>query len=133
MKLALPLAFLLASGAAALAEDNANLKSAYEVWEDFEGGRVCRVELTDERTIGGNVIGGDVACVRELDLDEEPAAWLIDNEGWFVLIDATRRILVRFEPSPDGVSFYADRRADGLPSLNLTLPADEQNSFGSGD
>ena len=122
MKFALSLAILLAGATAAFAQEKAPLEGAYEIWEDVEGGRVCQVNLSGERTIGGYVLEGDLPCLQQLDLKGEPFAWLIDNEGWFVIIDATRRILVRFEPSTDGESFYSNRQADGLESLNMTLP-----------
>lgn len=112
----------LAAGCIALAASGAyaeNPKGKFDIWEDFEGGRVCPVTLTDEMAIGGFALEGDEACLGELKLGGDPAAWFIDGEGSFVLIDATRHALVRFKALEDG-SFYADRSADGLDNLNLT-------------
>ena len=121
MRLIIGVAFLVASCIASVASEAyaEKLKGKFDIWEDFEGGRVCPVTLSDETAIGGFALEGADACLAELKLGGDPAAWFIDGEGSFVLIDATRHALVRFNALEDG-SFYADRSAEGLDNLNLT-------------
>jgi hypothetical protein len=121
MRLLAAATMLAASCLLANASDDAEskLKGRYEIWEDFEGGTVCKLFLDDEMSIGGNALEGDDQCMQSFKLDGDPNAWFVDDEGKLVLIDAMRRVLVRFEPHSDG-SFYANRTADGLESLNLT-------------
>jgi len=121
MRLATCLVFVLAGCTAAIAEDGyaGKLKGAYEIWEDFEGGKVCPLALDDEQSIGGFALEGDDQCMEPFKLTGDPNAWFLDDEGWLVLIDAARQTLVRFRPDEKG-GFYADRTADRLESLNLT-------------
>lgn len=120
-RLVVAVVLLLAGSVSALAETAgvSGLKGNYDIWEDFEGGKVCPIRLEDGTTIGGFALAGDDQCMQTFKFDGDPAAWFVDDEGWLVLIDATRKILVRLAPSTDG-SFYANRTADGLESLNLT-------------
>ncbi|WEK50235.1 MAG: AprI/Inh family metalloprotease inhibitor [Candidatus Kaistia colombiensis] len=120
-RLIVAISLLLAGSVSALAEtaDVSTLKGSYSIWEDFEGGKVCPIQLDDGTTIGGFALEGDDQCMQTFKFDGDPAAWFVDDEGWLVLIDATRKILVRLAPSTDG-AFYANRTADGLESLNLT-------------
>ena len=95
------------------------LQGTYELWEDFEGGKVCDVVLETERTIGGYVVRGDNRCMKAFKFSGEPHAWFIDREGWATIVDASRKILVRLKPGEDG-SFHANRSAHRLENLNLT-------------
>lgn len=111
---------LLASGVqVSIAQDTAAIAGEYSIWEDFEGGTVCPMTLENERTIGGYVLTGDDDCMVPFKLSDDPYAWFVDDEGKLVIIDVTRKVLVRFEPLQDG-SFYAQRQAEGLENLNLT-------------
>lgn len=100
------------------------LQGRYVLWEDFEGGRVCRITLTDQRTIGGYAVTADDACLRELAIPDDVFAWFINADGWLVLIDVTRKPLLRMEPSPSGGDFYAQR--SDQQQENLVLSADDQ-------
>jgi len=122
MLLRLALLFLLTSSAGALAAGESNLKGAYDLWEDFEGGKVCNIKLDDEQTIGGFVLEGDEDCFSALKLGGDPYAWFLDSEGQLVVTDATRKVLARFAPV-EGGAFYFRRTDAGLESLSLT-PAD---------
>ena len=115
--------FLLASTVSVLADGESKFKGAYDIWEDFEGGKVCKINLGDEPTIGGYALEGDANCFAAFKLDGDPYAWFVDQERRIVIIDATRKILIRFEPVEDG-AFYARRTDAGLENINLT-PADE--------
>lgn len=102
------------------------LKGHYVLWEDFEGGWGCEITLTDTPTIGGFAATTDDACLRQLDIPEDVFAWFIaPDDGWLVLIDVTRRILLRLEPHQDG-TFYAVRRELQLPNLVLSVPVESR-------
>lgn len=102
------------------------IKGHYVLWEDFEGGRMCQISLTDTPTIGGFAATADDACVRQLGIAEDVFAWFIaPDDGWLVLIDATRRILLRLQPQQDG-SFYAVRTEMQLPNLMLSVPVESR-------
>ncbi len=121
MRLLLASVALLTAGAVCAAAEPsvAKLKGKHEIWEDFEGGKVCKVTLGDEPTIGGFVLRGDARCMKAFKFAGDAYAWHVGADGWLAITDATRRTLVRFKPHKDG-AFYADRAADGLENLNLT-------------
>jgi len=93
----------------------------YDLWEDFEGGRVCRITLENARTIGGYAVTSDTACVGALKLGGDLFAWFPAEDGAVVLIDAARKTLARLEPLPDQ-TFYARRQDQGLENLVLSRP-----------
>jgi len=101
------------------AESPASLAGPYDIWEDFEGGTVCPLTLEDEPAIGGSALSGDDDCMQVFNFAGDPYAWFPDGEGRLVIIDATRRVLVRFDALQDG-TFYAIRSDAGLENLNLT-------------
>ena len=92
----------------------------FALWEDREGGLVCPVELESARTIGGHSIVFDEDCVSRLQLGGDLHAWFAADDGSIVLIDATRRVLVRLKRLENG-DYYANR-GGGLENLNLTRP-----------
>jgi hypothetical protein len=115
-----PVLLVLAGTVCATAEPYVEkLKGKHELWEDFEGGKVCKVTLGHEPTIGGFAFKGDARCMKAFKFTGDAYAWHVGSDGWLAITDATRRTLVRFKPHKDG-SFYADRSADGLDNLNLT-------------
>lgn len=123
MRFSIALVAVLASVAVANASEPyvSKLKGKYDLWEDFEGGKVCKVTLAPDATIGGFVFKGDDRCMTTFKFTGDPQSWFVDKEGWLVILDATRKTLARFKPGKDG-SFYANRTADGLENLNLTRP-----------
>jgi hypothetical protein len=123
MRLLSGLVLLLATAStlAAAATDIDKLKGKYKLWEDFEGGKVCDVTLETEPTIGGHVFKGNERCMKPFKLSGDPSAWFLDQQGSIAIIDATRKVLVRFKRTPDG-SYYAVRATEGLENLNLTRP-----------
>ncbi len=113
-------ALLLSVTALAAAAMNAAPPAGhYEIWEDVEGGAVCELLLEDASSIGGFALAGDNGCMAVFKFSGDPHAWFLDDNGGLAIIDATRKILARFERLADG-SFYARRDADGLENLNLT-------------
>ncbi len=121
MRSALGLLVLLAGGSPAMAADPdpTQLKGKWELWEDHEGGTVCPITLESGQAIGGFALTGSEACFRKLKLRGDPYAWFLDKDGNFILIDATRKMLARFDRLEDG-TFYARRGGEGLDNLNLT-------------
>jgi hypothetical protein len=91
----------------------------FEIWQDFEGGKICDVILTDEVSIGGKGLQVDQTCLEAIDFGGEPLAWHIDDEGWLRFTDALRKFVLRFEPQADG-SFYARRVEEQKESLVLS-------------
>jgi hypothetical protein len=90
------------------------LKSFYGPWviADRSGEKTCKVELKDEPTIGGSVIGVDPDCPKVFPVMEEIGAWRL-MEGWGIdLVDATRKTRVRFT-TPDA-AYVADPEVDGI-------------------
>ncbi|WP_257558051.1 protease inhibitor Inh/omp19 family protein [Sphingobium sp. CFD-2] len=122
------------------------MKGIYELAEDREGGRACRIILTDERTIGGYEAQADNACTALFALPwfcghddvidteknctpgptEDVFAWFVAPDGQIVLIDGARQPLFRLTPLSDGI--YYERRDDsnGQESLSFSRvsPAD---------
>jgi hypothetical protein len=92
----------------------------FALWEDREGGLVCPIELESARRIGGHSIVFDEDCVSRLELGGDLHAWFAAEDGTIVLIDATRRVLVRLRRLENG-DYYAER-GGGLENLNLTRP-----------
>lgn len=121
MRASLALAALVAAGSLAVAADAdpVRLKGQWELWEDHEGGTVCALGLDNAPAIGGFALEGSEACLRTLKLKGDPYAWFLDPQGNVVLIDATRKAVLRLDRLDDG-SFYAQRREEGLENLNLT-------------
>jgi len=115
-----PLLFCAAMSAAHANPDPAiRLAGDYDLWEDFEGGRVCALTLTGDQTIGGYGAEGDEDCIAHLGLDGDIFAWFVAGDGQLVLIDATRRALLRFNVTGDGI-YYANREGTGLENLVLS-------------
>ena len=103
--------------------ENAELSpvGAFDLWEDYEGGTVCSVYLTANRVIGGYGIDYDPACIARLEIDGDIAAWFPTDDGFIVMIDDTRKALIRMHTLPDG-DYYVVRQSEGKANLNLTRP-----------
>ena len=69
----------------------------FALWEDREGGLVCHIELERARVIGGHSIVFDEDCIKRLELGGDLAAWFAADNGDIVLIDDTRKVLVRLK------------------------------------
>ena len=116
-----------ATGVAAWGNDDPNSPQPdhsplgrFNLWEDFEGGRVCPIELENARTIGGYTFVFDDSCLKALNLPDA-MAWFPAEDGAIVIIDGTRKILVRLAKQDNG-DYYAQRQVVGLENLNLTRP-----------
>lgn len=97
----------------------ARLRGKHDLWQDGEGGPVCRVTLETAPTIGGHVIQADADCDRKLKLGGDPFAWFVDPAGVLVIVDAARRPLLHLQRLDDGS--YKDRRdGDYVNAILLT-------------
>ena len=101
--------------------ENAELApvGAFDLWEDYEGGTVCQVYLTANRVIGGYGIDYDPACIETLDVGGDIAAWFPTDDGDIVMIDDTRKSLLRLRKLPQQ-DYYMVRQTEGKANLNLT-------------
>lgn len=93
----------------------------YALWQDGEGGRVCKLTLLSARTIGGQALKAQEDCDGRLSLGGDPQAWFVAEQGYVVIIDATRRVLLRMEPLGDGD--YRDRRRGDYVDAVILSPA----------
>jgi hypothetical protein len=94
--------------------DPALVKSFYGPWviADRSGDKTCKVDLTEEPTIGGSVIDVDPGCAKVFPIMDEIGAWRL-MENWEIdLVDATRKTRIRFT-TPDE-SYVADPETDGI-------------------
>jgi len=97
------------------------LQGRHVLREDVQGGRGCRITLTDQRTIGGYALTSDEPCIRRLAIPEDIFAWFIDAEGRLVLIDATRKPLLRMQPLSSDGEFHAQRSPPQRGNLVLSV------------
>lgn len=73
------------------------------------------------RTIGGQALKAQEDCDGRLSLGGDPQAWFVAEQGYVVIIDATRRVLLRMEPLGDGD--YRDRRRGDYVDAVILSPA----------
>jgi hypothetical protein len=93
----------------------------YDLWQDGEGGQVCKLTLQSGRTIGGHPLKAATGCDERLSLGGAPQAWFVDAQGRVVIVDATRRVLLRMEPLDNGE--YRDRRRGDYVDAVILSPA----------
>lgn len=99
----------------------ADLHGAWEI-RDAAGKRRCRLTLLKEAGIGGYQIEVAPGCAKAFPVMEDIAAWRV-NEGWSIdLVDALRKVKVRFEtPDERYVAFGEARDIAGMERF-LKLP-----------
>ncbi|KRW62859.1 AprI/Inh family metalloprotease inhibitor [Pseudomonas sp. TTU2014-080ASC] len=97
------------------------LKGAYDLWQDGEGGPLCKVRLGDTPTIGGLSLQADEDCASKLNLAGDPYAWFINPNGQLIIIDATRQALLRMKVLEDG-SYKDPRDGDYVNAVLLSRP-----------
>lgn len=99
------------------AVDPAMLTDLYGVWEirDAAGKRRCRVTLLKDTGIGGYQIEVAPGCAKAFPVMDDITAWRV-NEGWSIdLVDALRKVKVRFEtPDERYVAFGEERDIAGM-------------------
>ncbi|HZV17195.1 MAG TPA: AprI/Inh family metalloprotease inhibitor [Sphingobium sp.] len=96
------------------------INGKFQLWQNDRGedGWMCEIELLGSRTIGGYGIRGDDPCLRKLGF-EDLSAWFVEPDGYLVLIDATRKPVMRLKRADEGYfyfgnsEFYLSRSAEG--------------------
>ena len=82
---------------------------------DESGKKNCRVRLKSDETIGGMAIDINKKCAKVFPVMAEVNSWRL-NENWtIVLVDATRKTLLRFY-TPDN-TYISDKEIDGIFSI----------------
>lgn len=80
--------------------------------QNADGSKSCKVTLHKEPVIGGMQIDVDPDCGKAFPVMNDVASWRL-LEGWeIVLVDATRKTLIRFF-TPDN-SYVAEPATDGI-------------------
>lgn len=79
----------------------------------IDGATGCRLTFTKDQTIGGYSVTGAENCATVLPILSETYAWTF-NGGGMDLVDATRKVLARFEESEGSPWHTVDGRALAL-------------------
>lgn len=83
--------------------------------QNADGSKSCKVTLHKDQVIGGMSIDVDPQCGAVFPVMENVASWRL-LEGWeIVLVDATRKSLIRFF-TPDN-AYVADPGTDGITTI----------------
>jgi hypothetical protein len=83
--------------------------------QNENGSKACKVTLSQEVTIGGLVIDVDADCAKVFPVMDEVVAWRLYEDWQIVLVDATRKSLIRFS-TPDN-TYIADPETDGITTI----------------
>ncbi|MBK1868633.1 AprI/Inh family metalloprotease inhibitor [Aestuariivirga sp. YIM B02566] len=83
--------------------------------QNADGSKTCKVTLHKDQVIGGMQIDVDPHCGKVFPVMDDVASWRL-LEGWeIVLVDATRKSLIRFF-TPDN-AYVADPETDGIATI----------------
>ena len=83
--------------------------------QNADGSKSCKVTLHKDQVIGGMLIDVDPQCGAVFPVMDDVASWRL-LEGWeIVLVDATRKSLIRFF-TPDN-AYVADPGTDGITTI----------------
>jgi len=80
-----------------------------------DGSKSCKVTLHKEQVIGGMQIDVDPECGKIFPVMNEVAGWRLYEDWVIVLIDATRKTLIRFS-TPDN-AYVAEPETDGISTI----------------
>jgi hypothetical protein len=96
------------------AVDSQMLDDFLGVWsiQDADASKSCKVSLSREVTIGGLEIDVDPDCEKAFPVMKHVTAWRLYEDWQIVLVDATRKSLIRFS-TPDN-AYVADPEIDGI-------------------
>ncbi|MGE0241124.1 MAG: AprI/Inh family metalloprotease inhibitor [Parvibaculaceae bacterium] len=83
--------------------------------QNGDGSKACKVILSREVTIGGLVIDIDPDCPEAFPVMDEVVAWRLYEDWQIVLVDATRKSLIRFS-TPDN-AYIAEPETDGIATI----------------
>jgi hypothetical protein len=99
------------------AVDPAMLDDFLGVWsiQNADASKSCKVSLSREVTIGGLEIDVDPDCEKAFPVMKHVTAWRLYEDWQIVLVDATRKSLIRFS-TPDN-AYVADPETDGITTI----------------
>jgi hypothetical protein len=83
--------------------------------QNADASKTCKVTLHKDQVIGGMQIDVDPECGKVFPVMNDVAAWRLYEDWVIVLIDATRKSLIRFS-TPDN-AYVADPEADGITTI----------------
>ena len=83
--------------------------------QNEDGSKACKVTLSREATIGGLAIDVDPDCAKVFPVMDEVVAWRLYEDWQIVLVDATRKLLIRFS-TPDN-TYVAAPETDGITTI----------------
>jgi hypothetical protein len=83
--------------------------------QNADASKTCKVTLHKDQVIGGMQIDVDPECGKVFPVMNDVAAWRLYEDWVIVLIDATRKSLIRFS-TPDN-AYVADPETDGITTI----------------
>jgi hypothetical protein len=83
--------------------------------QNADASKACKVTLSPEVTIGGLEIDVDAGCAKVFPVMKHVTAWRLYEDWQIVLVDATRKSLIRFS-TPDN-AYVADPETDGITTI----------------
>jgi hypothetical protein len=83
--------------------------------QNADASKTCKVTLHKGEAIGGMQIDVDSQCGKVFPVMNDVAAWRLYEDWVIVLIDATRKSLIRFS-TPDN-AYVADPETDGITTI----------------
>ena len=83
--------------------------------QNANGSKTCKVTLSREVTIGGLEIDVDANCGKVFPVMKDVYAWRLYEDWQIVLVDATRRPLIRFSTPDD--NYVAEPETDGITTI----------------
>ena len=91
----------------------------------------CPIRFTDQQAIGGWAVEMPAPCLAPYPSADQIAAWNVDeSDGSVLLMDATRKVVMRLFEDEDGL-FDTDPNVE--PRFYLLAPYDEDGSGGEAD
>jgi hypothetical protein len=99
------------------AVDPGMLAEFFGPWEiqNADGDRTCDVDLSRDEAIGGMRIEVGEGCAETFPVMGEVAAWRLYENWTIVLVDATRKELLRFSAPDD--AYVAEPEIDGIATI----------------
>jgi Protease inhibitor Inh len=83
--------------------------------QNADSSKSCKVTLSREVTIGGLEIDVDPDCGKTFPVMKHVIAWRLYEDWQIVLVDATRKSLIRFSTPDD--AYIADPETDGITTI----------------
>jgi hypothetical protein len=95
---------------AVIDDDVTKVMGHFELWQNDRGddAQMCNVEFLGSRAIGGYRINADERCLHKIGI-EDISAWFVTDSGeTLVLIDATRKVVMRLQRGENGYYYFGN-------------------------